>query len=160
MQQEGQYSKLLVSVLAGIFVKLTLTAPLTTQMGISGTAIASVAGLMMISFVNLIQFRKMIYRQSIFNLIKVSFATVALWMTLDYLGPQIPNFLSGLEDVRVYNFLSLVIQVGAGVAVYSMIMGIFLLTTKATSKSRRRRQKKKVTKKNTKKVPKARQELG
>lgn len=160
MQQEGQYSKLLVSVLAGIFVKLTLTAPLTTQLGISGTAIASVAGLVMMSFINLIQFRKMLYRQSIFNLIKVSFATVALWMTLDYLAPQIPNFLSGLEDVRVYNFLSLVIQVGAGVAVYAMIMGIFLLTIKATSKSRRKRQKRKVTKKATKKVPKTRQELG
>ena len=152
MQQEGQYSKLLVSVLAGIFVKLTLTAPLTTQLGISGTAIASVAGLVMMSFINLLQFRKMLYRQSIFNLIKVSFATVALWMTLDYLAPQIPNFLSGLEDVRVYNFLSLVIQVSAGVMVYAMIMGIFLLTTKATSKGRRKRQKKKVTKKATKKI--------
>jgi len=142
MQQEEQYSRLLVSVLGGVFVKIALTAPLTHEFGISGTAIASVAGLVIMAFINLIQFRKMIYRRSIFNLIKVSFATVALWMTLDYLAPQIPNFLSGLEDVRVYNILSLIIQVGAGVIVYGVVMGILLMTTKVASTGKKRKKKK------------------
>lgn len=142
MQQEGEYSRLLVSVLGGVLVKIALTAPLTHELGISGTAIASVAGLVIMAFINLIQFRKMIYRRSIFNLIKVSFATAALWMTLDYLAPQIPNFLSGLEDVRVYNVLSLIIQVGAGVIVYGVVMGILLMTTKVASKGKKRKKKK------------------
>lgn len=142
MQQDGQYSKLLMAVLAGILVKIGLTAPLTAELGISGAAISSVAALGFMAMINLFQFKKMIYRKSIFTLIKVSFATLGLWMTLDYLGPQMPTILSGMDDVRMYNIISLSIQVLAGVAVYGVIMGIFLMTTKATAKSAKRKKKK------------------
>ena len=142
MQQEGQYSRLVMSVLAGILVKIGLTAPLTMEMGISGAAISSVAALGIMAVINLFQFKKMIYRQSILTLIKVLFSTLGLWMTLDYLGPQIPTILSGMDDVRMYNVISLAIQVMAGVTVYGLIMGIFLMTTKVAGKGAKRRKKK------------------
>ena len=142
MQQEGQYSRLMMSVLAGILVKIGLTAPLTMEMGISGAAISSVAALGIMAVINLFQFKKMIYRQSILTLIKVLFSTLGLWMTLDYLGPQIPTILSGMDDVRMYNVISLAIQVMAGVTVYGLIMGIFLMTTKVAGKGAKRRKKK------------------
>ena len=122
MQQEGQYSRLVMSVLAGILVKIGLTAPLTMEMGISGAAISSVAALGIMAVINLFQFKKMIYRQSILTLIKVLFSTLGLWMTLDYLGPQIPTILSGMDDVRMYNVISLAIQVMAGVTVYGCLL--------------------------------------
>lgn len=141
MQQEGQYSKLLASVLGGILIKITLTVPLTESLGISGTAIASVASLAMMALINLVQFRKMMYPKTFFNLLKVSFATVGLWMVLDFVELEIPNILVGLDNIRLYNILSLMIQVGCGVLVYGIIMGIFLMTSQVTSKGAKRRKK-------------------
>ena len=141
MQQEEQYSKLLAAVLGGVLVKVVLTGPLTQSLGICGTAIASVASLAMMALINLCQFRKVMYKKSFFNLLKVSFSTAGLWLVLAYLEPQIPNILSGLDDVRVYNVISLAIQVGAGVLVYSLIMGIFLMTSQVASKGAKRRKK-------------------
>lgn len=152
MQQEGQYSKLLMAVLAGILVKVGLTAPLTAELGISGAAISSVAALGIMALINLFQFKKMIYRQSIFTLIKVSFATIGLWMVLDYIGPQMPTILAGMNDVRMYNIISLSIQVMAGMVVYAVIMGIFLMTTKVAAKGARRKKKKTKKVKKTAKV--------
>lgn len=142
MQQEEQYSKLLISVLGGILVKIALTAPLTESLGISGTAIASVASLAMMTFINLCQFRKMMYPKSFFNLLKVSFATMWLWLVLDFIDPYLPKMLSGLAgDVRIYNACSLFIQVLVGVLVYGLIMGIFLMTSQVASKGAKRRKK-------------------
>ncbi|MBQ8994085.1 MAG: oligosaccharide flippase family protein [Turicibacter sp.] len=141
LQQEEQYSKLLVSVLGGVLVKVALTAPLTESLGISGTAIASVASLAMMTLINLCQFRKMIYSKSFFNLLKVSFATLGIWMVLDFLEPQIPTILVGVTDIRFYNIISLAIQVGAGILVYGVIMGIFLMTSQVTAKGARRKKK-------------------
>lgn len=142
MQQEGQYSRLVMAVLAGILVKVGLTAPLTVEFGISGAAIASVAALGFMAIINLFQFKKMIYRQSFFTLLKVIFGTVALWLTIDYLTPQIPTILAGMEDVRMYNIISLAIQVIAGLGVYSLVMGILLVMTKAAQKGTKRKKKK------------------
>lgn len=142
MQQEEQYSKLLISVLGGILVKIALTAPLTESLGISGTAIASVASLAMMAFINLCQFRKMMYPKSFFNLLKVSFATMWLWLVLDFIDPYLPKMLSVLAgDVRIYNACSLFIQVLVGVLVYGLIMGIFLMTSQVASKGAKRRKK-------------------
>ena len=141
LQQEEQYSKLLVSVLGGVLIKVGLTAPLTESLGISGTAIASVASLAIMALINLCQFRKMIYSKSFFNLLKVSFATLGIWMILDFLEPQIPTILVGVSDIRFYNIISLGIQVGAGILVYGVIMGIFLMTSQVTSKGARRKKK-------------------
>ena len=141
LQQEEQYSKLLVSVLGGVLVKVGLTAPLTESLGICGTAIASVASLAIMALINLCQFRKMIYSKSFFNLLKVSFATLGIWMILDFLEPQIPTILVGVSDIRFYNIISLGIQVGAGILVYGVIMGIFLMTSQVTSKGARRKKK-------------------
>ena len=56
-------------------------------------------------------------------------------------GVLIP-LLSGLDDVRIYNMISLVIQVLAGVLVYAVLMGVFLMTSQAASRrSRKRKQK-------------------
>ncbi|MGL4336153.1 MAG: oligosaccharide flippase family protein, partial [Turicibacter sp.] len=52
MQQEGEYSKLLLSVLGGVFAKILLTTPLTQQLGIEGTALSSVIGLMVIALIS------------------------------------------------------------------------------------------------------------
>ena len=142
MQQEEQYTKLLISVLGGVLVKVALTAPLTTSLGISGTAIASVASLGVMALINLYQFRKMMYKTSFVNFLKVSFSTAGLWLVLTYIEPQIPKLLSGLDDVRIYNMISLVIQVLAGVLVYAVLMGVFLMTSQAASRrSRKRKQK-------------------
>ena len=153
MQQEEQYSKLLAAVLGGVLVKVVLTGPLTQSLGICGTAIASVASLAMMALINLCQFRKMMYKKSFFNLLKVSFSTAGLWLVLAYLEPQIPNILSGLDDVRVYNVISLAIQVGAGVLVYSLIMGIVLMTSQVASKGAKRRKKPAKKQTSTKRKP-------
>ena len=42
----------------------------------------------------------------------------------------------------MYNVISLAIQVMAGVTVYGLIMGIFLMTTKVAGKGAKRRKKK------------------
>lgn len=141
LQQEERYSKLLASVLGGVLVKVGLTAPLTESLGISGTAIASVASLAMMAVINLCQFRKMIYSKSFFNLLKVSFATLGIWMVLDFLEPQISTLLVGVSDIRLYNIISLAIQVGAGILVYGVIMSIFLMTSQVTAKGARRKKK-------------------
>lgn len=144
MQQEEQYTKLLISVLGGVLVKISLTAPLTSSLGISGTAIASVASLGIMALINLYQFRKMIYKSSFINLLKVGFSSAGIWLVLTYIEPQIPKILSGLDDVRVYNMISLAIQALAGILVYAVLMGIFLMTSQAaTKRSRRRKQKQK-----------------
>ena len=125
-----------------MLVKVALTAPLTTSLGISGTAIASVASLGVMALINLYQFRKMMYKTSFVNFLKVSFSTAGLWLVLTYIEPQIPKLLSGLDDVRIYNMISLVIQVLAGVLVYAVLMGVFLMTSQAASRrSRKRKQK-------------------
>lgn len=144
MQQEEQYTKLLISVLGGVLVKISLTAPLTSSLGISGTAIASVASRGIMALINLYQFRKMIYKSSFINLLKVGFSSAGIWLVLTYIEPQIPKILSGLDDVRVYNMISLAIQALAGILVYAVLMGIFLMTSQAaTKRSRRRKQKQK-----------------
>ena len=49
--------------------------------------------------------------------------------------------LSGPRAELKYNVISLAIQVGAGVLVYSVIMGIFLMTSQVASKGAKRRKK-------------------
>lgn len=156
LQQEKQYSKLLAAVLGGVLVKVALTAPLTESFGISGTAIASVASLLMMAFINLCQFRKRIYFKSFVNLLKVSFATLWIWVVLDFVEPQIPTILGDVTDIRLYNFISLVIQVGSGVLGYGIVMGIFLMTSQLTSKGARRKKK---AVKNKQKVKKKQQQV-
>ena len=96
------------------------------------------------ALINLYQFRKMIYKSSFINLLKVGFSSAGIWLVLTYIEPQIPKILSGLDDVRVYNMISLAIQALAGILVYAVLMGIFLMTSQAaTKRSRRRKQKQK-----------------
>ena len=141
LQQEGKESQLLVSILLGIFVKLMSTAPLTNLFGIEGAAISSVLSLGAMYLVNLYQFRKMIYKQSFLNILKVSISTIGMWLAIDYLGPIILNHLA-IEGERLLSITSLVVQVGIGVLVYGIFIILFILTSKSPTVSTKQKKRK------------------
>lgn len=156
MQQEGRYSSMLVSILAGIFIKIMLTPYLTATLGIEGAAISSVAALGGMAAVYVIQFRKMILRNSYFNLFKIGFAVVVMWLVIDYLQPLLPQLLA-TDNERVFSAMGLALQVLAGMLAYGLVMLLFILTTKTAPKmSRRRKRRKKIGTKNIKTIQKGR----
>lgn len=139
LQQEDRYSELLLAILAGIFTKVMTTGPLTIQMGIMGTAISSVAALSAMTLIYLLQFKSQIYQKSFFNLLKISFASLSMWLGVDYLRHLIPQHLY-LTEGREFHAAFLVIQVGAGLAIYGIIMLFFILLTRT---GKRKKTKKK-----------------
>lgn len=144
MQQEGQYSKLLVSVLGGIFAKLILTAPLTEALGIEGAAISSVIALGVIAVINISQFRNMYRPTTIGNLIKIGVSTLMMWLVLDMTYPYIQDAISSIAKNRVQNIASLCIQALIGALVYGAVLGIFMLTTSLINKNNRKKRRRKV----------------
>jgi len=146
LQQEDKYALLLVSVLAGAFVKLMTTAPLTQSLGINGAAISTVLALGTMSIISLIQFRSMIYKQSFLNLLKSLISTLAMWVAIDYLSPIALSFIHTGEE-QLFYISSLVAQVTIGILIYATFMLLFIFTSKPQTsaikrKKRRRRRKK------------------
>lgn len=141
-QQENRYSQLLVSVLAGIFFKLILTAPLTQSFGINGAALSSVVAIGVMCLINIIQFRKRIFKQSIFNFIKTLISAGCMWVCIDYLSPTLINYFAS-ENVRLFNIMSLLVQVFVGIVTYMIFMMLFILTSKSPSSGVKGRKRKK-----------------
>jgi len=142
MQQEERYGHMVVSILAGIFVKLMATPLLTGQMGIYGAALSSVAALGVMALINLFTFRRRLVKESFFNLLKVGFASLCMWLALDYLRPVLPNLL-GTTHERAFHVLALLVQGLGGTFVYGLIMLLFILTTRTATKPSKHRKRKK-----------------
>jgi len=142
LQQEERYSEMVVSVLAGIFIKLMATPLLTEMYGIYGTAISSVVALGSMALINLIFFRQLMAKQAFFNVIKVGFATLCMWLALDLLHPILYNALDQSHE-RTFSTLFLVLQVLGGGIVYGLIMLLFILTTRTSPKPTQTRKRQK-----------------
>ena len=143
LQQEERYGDMVLSVLAGIFIKLVATPLLTERLGIYGTALSSVLALGTMALVNLFKFRGMLIRQSFFNVIKIGFATLCMWLAVDYLQPILPYIFEG-GHYRTFNVMALLLQALAGGLVYGLILLLFILTTRTApkpSKGRKRRKR-------------------
>ena len=144
LQQEGKYSQLLVSVLAGILVKLVLTAPLTESLGINGTAISSVSALGVMFLINSVQFRKMFYPKTYFNLLRITAAALGMWWVVDRTRPWIMANIF-FHEGRTYNMNLLFAQAGIGIVVYGVLLFLLLWVAVITNdiKKRKKRQRRK-----------------
>ncbi|MCL1950550.1 MAG: oligosaccharide flippase family protein [Turicibacter sp.] len=152
LQQEERYGDMVVSVLAGIFIKLIATPLLTESMGIYGAALSSVLALGVIALINLVKFRRMLVRQSFYNLLKVGFATLCMWLAVDTLRTILPGVLESVSG-RTGHVLTLAILTLAGVLAYGLVMLLFILTTQTKADlSKKRRRKKQATRKRARKT--------
>ena len=141
-QQENRYTQLLVPILVGVFFKLIFTAPLTQSFGINGAALSSVIALGVMCIVNIFQFRKRIFKQSIYNFFKVMISTGCMWVCIDFLTPAILGYIS-LESERLFTVAVLLIQVLVGALSYGIFMMLFILTSKAPNSDVKRKKRKK-----------------
>lgn len=133
LQQEERYSEMAVAVLAGIFIKLMATPLLTEAFGIYGTALSSVIALGAMALVNLILFRKMMVKQTLFNTFKVGFATLSMWLALEFIMPALHDVL-GNNHERTFSIFMVTLSALGGGLVYGLIMLLFILTTKTATK--------------------------
>ncbi len=146
LQREGKYSHLLISILAGLSLKILLVGPLTTSLSIEGAAISSVVGLAGIAFLNICFFKKLFSKRLIGTCIQITIATSSMWLALDFSEPLVASFMTNIGDVRLESLINLGMKAGIGGLTYGAVMGIFMLLRQAVKGGRQKKQRKKVQK--------------
>ena len=112
-------SFVLSSLLIGILLKLLLTVPLVNQYGISGAAISSVVGLVVMNLIMLWGVKTFFTPKLLAIFIGVGLSTFAMWIGLRSLASAIA-FLE--RDTR-YGYLYLLLaHTGIGITIYGLVM--------------------------------------
>ena len=141
LQSEGEYAKLLISILAGLSVKLILVPTLTLNLGITGAALSSVLALAVIAVINVWFFRKSFAPRLIGTSIQIGLATLTMWLAIEFLQPVIHQLTAEVVDERLASLVALVCKAGIGVAAYALVIGIFMLMINAVKGGRKKKKK-------------------
>ena len=123
LSKEEKQSYVQAAFLIGVVVKLVITVPLVNAFSIAGAAVSSVISLSIMLLIMLRGTKHLITTRLIVTLSGIGLATFGMWLGLSYAEPIFTALYNG---ERSGDFLIVLTTAVIGIAIYGLIMIIFV----------------------------------